>query len=100
MRAGLRIVRQNDLAARQRNAASAVALPDIFGADQRGIAAGARRRVANRNSDARNSRHAIGVRAHLAECVELLAAVTVPAALGFAVISTHVANVVLGVVFR
>lgn len=40
------------------------------------------------------------VRAHLAECVELLAAVTVPAALGFAVISTHVANVVLGVEFR
>lgn len=40
------------------------------------------------------------VRAHLAECVELLAAVTVPAAFGFAVISTHVANVVLGVEFR
>jgi len=40
------------------------------------------------------------VRSHLAECVELLAAVTVPAALGFAAISTHVANVVLGAEFR
>lgn len=40
------------------------------------------------------------VRSHLAECVELLAAVTVPAAFGFAMISAHVANVVLGVEFR
>lgn len=40
------------------------------------------------------------VRSHLAECVELLLAVTLPAALGFALISTHIANVVLGAEFR
>lgn len=40
------------------------------------------------------------VRSHLAECVELLLAVTLPAALGFALISGHVANVVLGPEFR
>jgi len=40
------------------------------------------------------------VRAHLAECVELLLAITLPAALGFALISTHIANVVLGAEFR
>jgi O-antigen/teichoic acid export membrane protein len=40
------------------------------------------------------------VRSHLTECVELLLAVTLPAALGFAAISTHVANVVLGAEFR
>jgi O-antigen/teichoic acid export membrane protein len=40
------------------------------------------------------------VRSHLAECVELLLGVTLPACLGFAVISAHVANVVLGVDFR
>lgn len=40
------------------------------------------------------------VRSHLGECVELLLSVTLPACLGFAVISSHVANVVLGVDFR
>jgi O-antigen/teichoic acid export membrane protein len=40
------------------------------------------------------------VRSHLTECLELLLSVTLPACLGFAVISTHVANVVLGVDFR
>jgi O-antigen/teichoic acid export membrane protein len=40
------------------------------------------------------------VRAHLAECVELLLAITLPACLGFALIAPHVANVVLGVDFR
>lgn len=40
------------------------------------------------------------VRSHLAECVELLLAVTLPAALGFALISGHIANVVLGPEFR
>lgn len=42
----------------------------------------------------------IAVRAHLAECVELLLAITLPAALGFALISGHIANVVLGPDFR
>jgi O-antigen/teichoic acid export membrane protein len=40
------------------------------------------------------------VRSHLSECVELLLAVTLPAALGFAALSTHIANVVLGAEFR
>jgi O-antigen/teichoic acid export membrane protein len=40
------------------------------------------------------------VRSHLAECVELLLSITLPACLGFAVISLHVANVVLGADFR
>ena len=40
------------------------------------------------------------VRSHLGECVELLLSITLPACLGFAVISSHVANVVLGVDFR
>jgi O-antigen/teichoic acid export membrane protein len=40
------------------------------------------------------------VRSHLAECVELLLAVTLPAAIGFALISSHVANVILGADFR
>ncbi len=40
------------------------------------------------------------VRSHLAECAELLLGITLPACLGFAVISPHVANVVLGVDFR
>ncbi|MDO9563933.1 MAG: polysaccharide biosynthesis C-terminal domain-containing protein [Bradyrhizobium sp.] len=40
------------------------------------------------------------VRSHLGECVELLLCVTLPACLGFAVISTHIANVVLGADFR
>lgn len=37
---------------------------------------------------------------HLGECVELLLSMTLPACLGFAVISSHVANVVLGADFR
>ena len=40
------------------------------------------------------------VRSHLSECVELLLSITLPACLGFAVISPHIANVVLGVDFR
>jgi O-antigen/teichoic acid export membrane protein len=40
------------------------------------------------------------VRSHLGECVELLLGITLPACLGFAVVSSHVANVVLGVDFR
>ena len=40
------------------------------------------------------------VRSHLAECVELLLSITLPACLGFAVISAHVANVILGADFR
>jgi len=40
------------------------------------------------------------VRTHLAECVELLLGITLPACLGFAVISSHVANVILGADFR
>jgi O-antigen/teichoic acid export membrane protein len=39
------------------------------------------------------------VRSHLAECLELLLGITLPACLGFAVISSHVANVILGVDF-
>ena len=46
------------------------------------------------------SRGPAAVRSHLAECVELLLSITLPACLGFAVISPHVANVVLGVDFR
>jgi O-antigen/teichoic acid export membrane protein len=40
------------------------------------------------------------VRAHFAECAELLFGITLPAALGFAMIAWHVANVVLGADFR
>ncbi|MFL6792622.1 MAG: lipopolysaccharide biosynthesis protein [Bradyrhizobium sp.] len=40
------------------------------------------------------------VRSHLAECLELLLSITLPACLGFAVISSHVANVILGIGFR
>jgi O-antigen/teichoic acid export membrane protein len=43
---------------------------------------------------------AAAVRAHLGDCVELLVAVMLPACLGFAVISPHVANIVLGSDFR
>jgi O-antigen/teichoic acid export membrane protein len=43
---------------------------------------------------------AAAVRSHLAECVELLLSITLPACLGFAVIAPHVANVVLGADFR
>lgn len=39
-------------------------------------------------------------RTHLGDCVELLVAVMLPACLGFAVISSHVANIVLGADFR
>jgi O-antigen/teichoic acid export membrane protein len=37
---------------------------------------------------------------HLAECAELLFSITLPAGLGFAAISTHIAGVVLGAEFR
>ncbi|MBR0696889.1 lipopolysaccharide biosynthesis protein [Bradyrhizobium lablabi] len=40
------------------------------------------------------------VKSHLAECLELLAGVTLPACVGFAVVSAHVANIVLGADFR
>jgi O-antigen/teichoic acid export membrane protein len=40
------------------------------------------------------------VRVHLAESFELLLSITLPACLGFAVISNHIANVVLGADFR
>jgi O-antigen/teichoic acid export membrane protein len=40
------------------------------------------------------------VRSHLAECVELLLGITLPACLGFAIIAPHIANVVLGADFR
>jgi O-antigen/teichoic acid export membrane protein len=40
------------------------------------------------------------VRSHLAECLELLLSVTLPASLGFAVVSGHVANIILGADFR
>jgi O-antigen/teichoic acid export membrane protein len=40
------------------------------------------------------------VRSHLGECAELLFSITLPACLGFAVISSEIANVVLGVEFR
>lgn len=40
------------------------------------------------------------VQSHLSDCLELLLGITLPACLGFAVISSHVANVVLGVDFR
>jgi O-antigen/teichoic acid export membrane protein len=42
----------------------------------------------------------VAVRSHLGECAELLLSITLPACLGFAVISSHIANVVLGVDFR
>ncbi len=40
------------------------------------------------------------VKTHLAECLELLLGITLPACLGFAVISAHVANMILGADFR
>jgi O-antigen/teichoic acid export membrane protein len=46
------------------------------------------------------SRGNAAVRSHLAECVELLLSITLPACLGFAVIAPHVANVILGPDFR
>ena len=39
------------------------------------------------------------VRSHLSDCVELLLSITLPACLGFAVISAHVANIILGAGF-
>jgi len=47
-----------------------------------------------------SSRGRDAVRSHLAECVELLFGVTLPACLGFAGISAHIANVVFGADFR
>jgi O-antigen/teichoic acid export membrane protein len=46
------------------------------------------------------SRGPAAVQAHLGECAELLLSITLPACLGFAVVSSHVANAVLGVGFR
>ncbi|PDT77835.1 oligosaccharide flippase family protein [Bradyrhizobium sp. C9] len=40
------------------------------------------------------------VRTHLADCLELLAGVTLPACFGFALIAPHIANIVLGADFR
>lgn len=40
------------------------------------------------------------VQSHLRECVELLLSVTLPACLGFAMLSSHIANVMLGADFR
>ncbi|WP_342724381.1 oligosaccharide flippase family protein [Bradyrhizobium sp. B097] len=40
------------------------------------------------------------VRTHLADCLELLAGVTLPACLGFALIALHVTNIILGADFR
>ena len=48
----------------------------------------------------RASQGRAAVRSHLAECVELLFGVTLPACLGFAAISPHIANVVFGADFR
>ena len=48
----------------------------------------------------RASRGDAAVQSHLTECVELLLGITLPACLGFAMISAHVANIVLGVDFR
>jgi O-antigen/teichoic acid export membrane protein len=48
--------------------------------------------LANRGHDA--------VRVHLGECLEFLLAIALPACLGFAIVSPHIANVVLGPDFR
>jgi O-antigen/teichoic acid export membrane protein len=40
------------------------------------------------------------VRAHLDECLEFLLAIALPACVGFAIVSPHIANVVLGPDFR
>jgi O-antigen/teichoic acid export membrane protein len=47
---------------------------------------------ANRGRDA--------VRAHLEECLEFLLAIALPACVGFAIVSPHIANLVLGPGFR
>jgi len=39
-------------------------------------------------------------RAHLNDCIEFLLAITLPACLGFAAVSTHIANLLLGPEFR
>jgi O-antigen/teichoic acid export membrane protein len=46
------------------------------------------------------NRGAQAVRAHLEECIEFLLVIVLPACLGFAVVSHHIANVVLGAEFR
>ena len=48
--------------------------------------------LANRGKEA--------VRSHLDECFELLLAIVLPACLGFAIVSPHLANVILGQDFR
>jgi O-antigen/teichoic acid export membrane protein len=47
-----------------------------------------------------SNRGAEAAREHLIECLELLLAITLPAALGFAVVSHHIAYVILGPDFR
>ncbi|MBR0893689.1 oligosaccharide flippase family protein [Bradyrhizobium tropiciagri] len=49
---------------------------------------------------ARHGDASAAIRTHLADCLELLAGVTLPACLGFALIAPHVANVILGADFR
>ncbi|MGY4476475.1 lipopolysaccharide biosynthesis protein [Bradyrhizobium sp. USDA 3364] len=49
---------------------------------------------------ARHGNAAGAIRTHLADCLELLAGVTLPACLGFALIAPHVANIILGTDFR
>jgi O-antigen/teichoic acid export membrane protein len=46
------------------------------------------------------NRGIVAVRHHLEECLELLTAITLPAAVGLAITSGHVANIVLGPEFR
>lgn len=46
------------------------------------------------------SQGSAAARSHLAECAELLLAITLPACLGFAVLAPHIANVILGPDFR
>jgi O-antigen/teichoic acid export membrane protein len=46
------------------------------------------------------TRGPVAAREHLIECLELLLAITLPAALGFAVVSHHIAYVILGPDFR
>jgi O-antigen/teichoic acid export membrane protein len=48
----------------------------------------------------RASQDDTAVRSHFADCAELLLSITLPACLGFAMISGHVANVILGADFR
>ena len=46
------------------------------------------------------NRGTAAVRQHLEECLELLTAITLPASVGLAITSAHVANIVLGPEFR